>query len=122
MFANSEVEIAAVVVAGFEIPRAFESKPRLGGGVEIGGSAHQPRNILGQHVKDFGRRISGGQAFGIRREGGQTLVPAIGKLAALHALTMVRHICVVLFIGATRDFPSLPQLSSALADSDSEVF
>src|SRR5258708_119372 len=90
VFAYAEVEISAVIASGFKIACAIEREARLGGGSEIGGAADQPRNILSQSIQHLGGRVTAGQALGIGREYRQILVPALWKLATLHALQMVR--------------------------------
>jgi len=53
MFADPEVKIAAAVRAGLEVSSSFEREARLRRRCEVGGSADQPRNALGDCVQDF---------------------------------------------------------------------
>ena len=90
MFADAEVEVAAVVLSGLKVSRAVESKARFGGGIKIRGSTHEPGDIFCQGVQHFGGRLAGCQALCIRWKRGQILVPLVGKLMPLHARVLIR--------------------------------
>src|SRR5271154_4167452 len=122
MFANAKVEVARVVVVGFEITRAIECEPRFGRWIKVGGAAHKPGMIFCDGVENFGGGITGCDSFGVSAERGQLLVPPVRGLVQLHTLVLSCEIGILRAVFCVERVPLAVQLLSALADDIAEVF
>src|SRR5262249_20362668 len=115
MLADAEVKIPAAVTAGLEISRPIEGKTRLGGRREIGSAADQPGHIRSQRIQPVGGRPAAGQALGISRKDGEILVPAVRKLAALHAVQMIGELGMIFGVAVKHLLPCDAKLAPAPA-------
>ena len=87
--AHAEVEVAPAAVARLEVACSVEREPRLRRGREVGGAADEPRDALRDRVQHLARRVAAREALRVGRELRDRRVPAVGKLAPLHALDLV---------------------------------
>ena len=112
VFADPEVDLAAVEAARLEVVGAVEVEPDRGRVGEVGGAGDHPRHPLGDRVLDLVRGLAGGQALlFVGLEGGDRAVPAVGQLAVLH------HLDLALVLGAVELLlPGGAELGAALAD------
>ena len=117
MLADAEVHVAAAGRAGFQIAGAFECEMRLGGRREIGRAADQPRMMRGNGVEHLAGGVARGKALRVGGENRKSRVPAIGKLAPLHALDLVGKIGVLCSVGCEQRAPIFLETSAAPADA-----
>src|SRR5262249_60076828 len=88
MLGEAEGEVLPAVAAGLEVARALVLEERLVRRAEVGRAAHEPRDVLGEDVKNLARRVAPGHALRVGREDRQVLVPALGEVAPLPLLDL----------------------------------
>ena len=79
MFADTEVHISARVIEVGETFFAIDEGHRRGG--KIGRPSDELRDLWREHVENFAARNASGHPFGVRCEGFEPSVPAVGQLA-----------------------------------------
>ncbi len=100
---------------GGEIPRVGERQPRLGRRGQVRRPADQPGHVLGHHVQHLGRRVPARESLGIRRETREVAIPAVRKLAVLHAVHLLRELRIRLAVVLQRGEPGIAQRPSTPA-------
>jgi hypothetical protein len=86
------MEVAATAIVGLELAGIVERQPRLRGGCEVSGAAHQPRDVLGDRVQHLSRRVPAGDALRVGWERGNVGVPSVRELAALDPPDLVGEV------------------------------
>ncbi len=121
MLAHSEVQIASGVVERLEIACAFKREVHFVRFGQIGRAADEPRNILRERVQHLAATFARGNAFGVRGEGWQVLVPAAGQFTMLHLVESLRQVGILLGVFREVFIPLRSQVASTLADAILEV-
>src|ERR1051326_7435101 len=109
MFANSEVEVAAPVIAAagrLKVSGKFETQMGLRGRSQIRGTTEQPRYFCSNSVEYFARGVPCGRAFGIRWKHWQSSLPFIGQVTGLHAIDLIGEIGVLPVVGGEEFAPT----------------
>ena len=117
MLADAEMQLRPPGRVGFEIAGALERQAGLGRRREIGRAADQPRVMRGNGVEHLAGGVARGKALGVGGKNRKSRVPAIGKLAPLHAFDLVGKIGVLASVGCEQRAPIFVETSSAPADA-----
>ena len=102
---------------GGEIPCVGERQPRLGRGGQVRRPADQPGNVPGQGVQHLSGRVPAREPLGIRGENREVSIPALGKLAVLHAIHLLGELRMGPAVLLKRSEPRIAQRPSALSDT-----
>src|SRR5262245_25026651 len=121
VLADAEVEVAPGTAVRLEVARPLERQPGLRRWREIGCAPEQPRHVLRDRVQDLARRVAARDALRVRWELGDGGVPALGQLAALHALYFVRQLGVSGLVLLEQRLPGLASLPATRPDPFGEV-
>src|SRR5262245_10268451 len=120
MLANAEVQVPARP-GRREVAGSLERQCRLGGPGQVGRPAQKPRDVFGQGVEHLATGLPRGHAFGVRREGRQSLVPPLGQIAAQHDVELVGEVRVLGPVALEQGLPQLAGPGPAGADALGEV-
>src|SRR5439155_5422008 len=122
VLADAEVQVAPPVAAGLEVARAVERQAGLRGGGEVGRAADEPRDGLGHRIEDLGRGLPSREALRVRGKGRDALLPALRKLAVLHAVEVVGQGGMARLVALEKTDPFRAQPRAARADAGRETF
>src|SRR5271166_2482680 len=122
VLADAKMEIATAMGVGLKITGAIEGQPSLSGWGQIRRSTHQPWNSLGDCIQYLAGRVPRCQTRGVRSKGRQLVVPAIGQLALLHALDLIRQCWKLSLVFAEVGLPGSSQLAPPGAEALCKVF
>src|SRR5215467_8114157 len=115
------MEVPAGSMLRAEISGAVEAETRLARGPEIRRSAERPRHVPGQHVQRLARCVAGREAFCIRDECRQALVPAVRQLAPQHAVPVFGELWIISLVRLERGPPGVMERLPARADAGLEM-
>ena len=121
VFADAEMQVAAGPVAFRERRRTFEDLACLGGTVEVGRAADQPRIVLGDRILDLPGGVASGEALGVRREARDRIHGRLGRQAMLHRIELGTLLGVAGLEGGQSLLPGGAKLRTALADAVLEI-
>jgi hypothetical protein len=121
MLADAVVQVAPAVGAGLELARALELELGLVRRAQVGRTAQEPRDVLGQDVEHLVRRVASGDTFGIGREYRQVAVPVGGELTLLHLLDFGGELRILRAILCEKIVPRRVRFRAAIADARREV-
>src|SRR5712692_8226952 len=116
------MEISPGVIVGFKIPGSFEGEAGFRRRKQVGGSAHQPGNVLREHVERLARRIPSRKSLCVCWKSGQVFVPPIRKAAMLHTVEVVREFGILFPVPIKLSDPLLAQFVATFADALAEMF
>ncbi len=121
VLANAEMQVAPAERARFEVAGALEGQQRLVRRAEVGRAAHEPRDILREHVEHLAGSIAARDALGVGREGRQALVPSLRQLAPLHQVDLGREPRIARPVDLKQLVPACMGLGATRADSGGEA-
>jgi transposase len=121
VLADAEMQVPAAETAGLEVAGARERQERLVGRAEIRRSTQQPRDVLGQHVEHFPRRVASGDALRIGGKDRKPAIPSGRQLAPLHQVDLGRKLGVFRAVSREQLGPAGAGLCAARADASGEV-
>ena len=115
------MEVASRAIVRTEVAGSVEREPRLRGRREIRRAADEPRDALRDRVQHLTRRVAAREALRVGREVRDRHLPGFGKLAALHALDLVRQVRVRRAVLLEQLLPVRASFRPARADPLGEV-
>ena len=104
-----------------EIAGAVECEPGLRRGGEVGGAANEPGHGARDRVQDLRGGIAPADALRVRLERRQVPIPALGQLAPLDAVELVRQRRMLTPVSGEHREPPLAELPAAGAEAAAEV-
>ena len=118
---DAEMKVSGTAVIGFEIASAVEGQPGLGRGRQIGGPAEEPRQAGRDRVQHMCGRVAARDAIRIGGENRNVLIPPIGQVAPLHALTRVGELGISCPVSLEQRHPFAAEFLAAGAEILCEV-
>ena len=109
---DAEVQVAPAPLGGLEVPAPSKVRWVFVDGERSAEPPMQPRQALREGVEHLAGGVAAGDALGVGRERRQGAVPAVGQLAALDAVELVREAGV---LGPVRVEERLPGRAGGLA-------
>ncbi len=85
-------------------------------GDEIRRAADQTRDVLGDGVEHLAAGVARGDPLGVRVEGGNVLVPAVGQLARAQVVEGFGQVGIALAVSGEGLVPGFAQRSAAIGD------
>ena len=119
--AHAEVEVASRAIVRTEVAGSVEREPRLRRRREIRRAADEPRDALRDRVQHLTRRVTAREALRVGRKLRNRRLPGFGKLAALHALDLVRELRMRRAVLLEQRLPVRASLRAARTDPVGEV-
>src|ERR1043166_3918383 len=116
MLADAEMQIAAGRRAGLDLAGTAELERRLGGGIETGGAADQPRVMVANRVEPLAAGLAGGNALRIGLESRNFRIPTSRHFAPLHGFELPCEVRITLAVRLEHARPFGMQVMAALAN------